>query len=110
VFNLTVNQLKDELTKRKLLRSGRKDALVEFMLASLSSPVTLNSTENVAASSRCTPTAQWTILNCSETPAQEPIQNPNLVGPNVPENEAEPTKYNINHKPAEGSTPCLWHG
>jgi hypothetical protein len=93
---MTVNQLKDELTKRKLSKSGRKDVLLERLLASLNLPVALNNSENVAASSGCASTAQLIILRRSETPVQDPDRNPNLVGPTVPENEAEPTKYNSN--------------
>jgi hypothetical protein len=96
VRHMTVNQLKDELTKRKLSKSGKKDVRIERLLASLNSPVALINSENIATTSGCSPTAQWIILHHSETPVQEPNQNPNLVGPTVPENEVEPTKYNIN--------------
>lgn len=57
-------------------------------------PVTLPTSENVAASSGCSSFAHWVILDCFE----RTCFNPNLVGPAVPEKEAEPVKYNINDK------------
>lgn len=74
---MTVIQLKYELSKRKLPKTGKKEVLLEHLLSSLNSPViqlnigfvpaTLPTPKNDAASSECSSSSYWVILNRSET-------------------------------------------
>jgi hypothetical protein len=77
VRQMTVIQLKYELSKRKLPKTGKKEVLLEHLLSSLNSPViqlnigfvpaTLPTPKNDAASSECSSSSYWVILNRSET-------------------------------------------
>jgi hypothetical protein len=95
---MTAAQLKDELRKRNLAVNGRKEVLIQRLLApappatSARRPIQ----QQQPAISGFAPNAAWSELKNSNERATEPNQQySNLVGPTVPSGQAEAPKYNF---------------
>ncbi len=97
---MTVNQLKEELGKRKLSKNGVKGTLQQHLLARINAPV---SSESQAQHEPPQTTllygfdlsARWRELKHNETPVGEPTRPNHLRGPSVSQNEDEFKKLNF---------------
>jgi hypothetical protein len=100
IMAMTVNQLKEELGKRKLSKNGVKGALQQRLLARINAPI-FNESEaqheppQTALIEGFDPSATWRELIHNENPVDEPTRPNHLRGPSVPQNEDEFHKFNF---------------
>ncbi len=115
LMNMTVAQLKQELERRKLSKSGVKNVLVQRLLSAQNAPpppppqninVTTDSRSNTIADEAnhrskdlqvFHPNARWRELMHSGS-CQEPERPANLRGPSVPLDESEFKKFNFDEE------------
>jgi hypothetical protein len=100
IMAMTVNQLKEELGKRKLSKNGVKGALHQHLLARINAPVSNESEAQheppqTALIEGFDPSATWRELIHNENPVDEPTRPNHLRGPSVPQNEDEFQKFNF---------------
>jgi len=96
---MTVAFLKEELRKRNLSVNGRKDVLLQHLLAPRVTTSSLGQREQREQPANMTGFAlskKWHEVKCNEQRVSEKyVQHLNLVGPTVPTEEAEAPKYNF---------------
>jgi hypothetical protein len=104
VMAMTVNQLKDELAKRKLSKNGVKATLQQRLIGAMTTlPNTAIESADDAEGPQTAaaviegfdPSAKWRELVHNEVPVEEPTRPNYLRGPTVPTNEDEFPKFNF---------------